>query len=265
MGRFRIDPGTDVSLKDYDPADTNGMQKKEALAELQKLGRKLFELQTLLYANGKNALWIILQGMDTSGKDGVIKHVAGAFSPQGMRVSNFKVPTSEELAHDFLWRIHKEMPRLGTVGIFNRSQYEDVLVVRVDNLVPKAIWQERYAAINAFEKNQANSGVVICKFFLHISKEEQRERLIDRYNSTDGQWKFRAADLKARDKWSDYMHAYEDALSKCSTDWAPWHIIPSDKKWFRNLAISRILVDKLEALKMEWPPLEDEAQGITIE
>jgi PPK2 family polyphosphate:nucleotide phosphotransferase len=207
---------------------------------------------------------VILQGMDTSGKDGTIKHVMGAFNPQGCQVTGFKVPTEEELAHDFLWRVHRSVPRKGMVGIFNRSQYEDVLVVRVEKLAPKEIWSARYEAINAFEKLLADSGTVIVKFYLHISKEEQLERLRDRLQDPTDQWKFRVGDLAARERWEDYMAAYEDALSRCSTPWAPWYVIPADRKWYRNLVISRILVDRLRALNMEWPPLEEEARGITL-
>jgi PPK2 family polyphosphate:nucleotide phosphotransferase len=262
---LRVEPGAEVSLSDYDPADTGGTKKPEALDELAKLSKRLDELQTLLFANGKNALLVVLQGMDTSGKDGVIKHVAGAFNPQGVQVTSFKVPTEEELAHDFLWRIHKATPRRGMVGIYNRSHYEDVLVVRVENLAPKPVWQARYAAINAFEETLSQAGVVIVKLFLHISKEEQRERLIDRLNDPAAHWKFRASDLATRKKWDEYVGAYEAALTKCSTECAPWYVIPSDKKWYRNLAISRILVERLAALDMQWPPLEPEAQGIKIE
>jgi PPK2 family polyphosphate:nucleotide phosphotransferase len=262
--RYWVKPGNKISLADYDPADTHGLKKQEAQEELAALQAKLNELQTLLYATEKYSLLIVLQGMDTGGKDGVIKHVIGAFNPQGCQVTNFKVPTSEELAHDFLWRIHKATPRKGMVGIFNRSHYEDVLVVRVEELVPESVWKKRYAAINAWEQLLADSGTVIVKFFLHISKEEQRRRLEDRLHDPTEQWKFRVGDLKAREKWDAYMAAYEDALNKCSTEYAPWYIIPADKKWFRNLLVSRILVETLSALKLEWPPLEPEAEGITI-
>jgi PPK2 family polyphosphate:nucleotide phosphotransferase len=262
---LRIEPGTEVSLSAYDPADAGGVKKSEALDELATLSKRLAELQTLLYANGKNALLIVLQGTDTSGKDGVVKHVAGAFNPQGVQVTSFKAPTEEELAHDFLWRIHKATPRRGMVGIYNRSHYEDVLVVRVENLVPKPVWQARYAAINAFEETLTQAGVIVVKFFLHISKDEQRARLIERLNDPKAHWKFRASDLTTRAKWDEYVRAYEVALTKCSTEHAPWYIIPGDKKWYRNLAISRILVDRLAALNMQWPPLEPAAQGIKIE
>lgn len=263
-GKYRIRPGTRVSLAEYDPRENGGLSKKEGQAALVPLKGRLNELQQLLYATEKYALLVVLQGMDTSGKDGVIKHVVGAFNPQGCQVTGFKVPTPEELAHDFLWRIHKATPRRGMVGIFNRSHYEDVLVVRVEELVPKVVWSKRYEAINEFEESLAESGVVILKFFLHISKEEQRARLMERLQDPRDHWKFRVGDLDARAKWDDYMAAYEDALSKCSTSHAPWYIIPADRKWYRNLVISQILVEELSSLDMEWPPLEPDAEGIEI-
>jgi PPK2 family polyphosphate:nucleotide phosphotransferase len=262
---FRVKPGTHVRLSEWDPDDTRDLKKDEARDEQAKLSSRLNELQELLYATEKRSLLLVLQGMDTSGKDGVIKHVVGALNPQGCEVTGFKVPTAEELAHDFLWRVHKVVPRRGKVGIFNRSHYEDVLVVRVDNLVPESVWRERYDAINAFEKLLTDSGVVMAKFFFHISPEEQKERLVDRLQDPQEQWKFRVGDLKARAKWDEYERAYEDALSRCSTDYAPWYVVPANKKWYRNLVVSRILVDLLDGLKMEWPPLEPEAEGITIE
>jgi PPK2 family polyphosphate:nucleotide phosphotransferase len=262
--RFRVEPGTRVSLDRHDPADTGGLTKKQALEELDERRERLKELQELLYATRRYALLVILQGTDTSGKDGAIKHVMSAFNPQGVQVTSFKTPTPEEQAHDFLWRVHRAVPPKGMVGIFNRSQYEDVLIVRVEELVPRKVWERRYEAINHFEELLAQSGVVICKFFLHISKEEQRERLLDRLKERDSHWKFRPEDLAARAKWEEYQAAYEDALSRCSTDHAPWHIIPADKKWYRNLAISQVLEEKLAALNLEWPPLQPEAKGLII-
>lgn len=263
--KHRVAPGAKVRLADHDPADTGDWKRKAAQEELLRLKARLNDLQELLYATEKYALLVVLQGMDTSGKDGAIRHVMNAFNPQGCAVASFKVPTREELAHDFLWRVHKVTPPRGMVGIFNRSHYEDVLVVRVDELVPKEVWSRRYEAINAFERLLADSGVIVVKFFLHLSKEEQKRRLIDRLNTPHAQWKFKVGDLKARAKWDDYMRAYEDALSRCSNDYAPWYLIPADKKWYRNLAISQILVETLEALPLEWPPLEPAARGITIE
>jgi len=263
--QFRVKPGEKVSLADHDPADTGGVTKKQASEMVAELQGRLNELQELLYATEKYGLLVVLQGMDTSGKDGVIKHVVGTFNPQGCQVTAFKVPSSEELAHDFLWRIHKAIPGRGQVGIFNRSHYEDVLVVRVEGLVPEPVWRERYEAISEFEEALAESGVVVVKFFLHISKKEQRKRLEERLADRREYWKFRLGDLKARAKWDEYMAAYEDALNRCSTEHAPWYIIPADRKWYRNLVISQILAETLEALDMEWPPLEPGAEGIKIE
>jgi len=263
--QFRVEPGAKVSLADHDPADTGGVTKKQAGEMVAELQGRLNELQELLYATEKYGLLVVLQGMDTSGKDGVIKHVVGAFNPQGCQVTAFKVPTVEELAHDFLWRIHKATPGRGQVGIFNRSHYEDVLVVRVESLVPEPVWRKRYEAIREFEEALAESGIVVAKFFLHISKDEQRKRIEDRLADRREHWKFRVGDLKARAKWDEYIAAYEDALSRCSTEHAPWYIIPADRKWYRNLVISEILAETLGALDMEWPPLEPGAEGIKIE
>ena len=262
--RFWVEPGSKTLLKDHDPSDTREWTKKSALKALLPLRRQLNELQQLLYATEKHGLLVVLQGMDTGGKDGVIKHVMSAFNPQGCQVSSFKVPSKDELAHDFLWRVHKVTPRRGMVGIFNRSHYEDVLVVRVNSLVPKAVWRRRYEAINEFEEILAESGVIVLKFFLHISKEEQKERLSDRLADPTEHWKFRAGDLDARARWNDYTVAYEEAINRCSTKHAPWYIIPADKKWYRNLLVSQILVKTLQSLEMEWPHLESEAEGIEI-
>jgi PPK2 family polyphosphate:nucleotide phosphotransferase len=262
---YRVEPGKKVMLKDYDPADTGGIDKAQAREEMPDLITRLGELQQLLYASQKRALLIVLQGMDTSGKDGTLAHVMGAFNPQGCAVTAFKVPTEEELAHDFLWRIHKVAPARGMVGIFNRSHYEDVLVVRVENLVPKPVWKKRYETINRFEELLNDGGTIIVKLYLHISKEEQRLRLEERRQNPHDYWKFRLGDLKTRAKWDDYVAAYEDALNRCSTEYAPWYIIPADKKWYRNLLISHILVETLESLKMEWPPLEPGAESVVIE
>jgi len=263
--KHRVATGAKVRLSDYDPAETGEWKKKAAQEELLGLKKRLNDLQELLYATKKHALLVVLQGMDTSGKDGAIRHVMSAFNPQGCAVASFKVPTREELAHDFLWRVHKVTPPRGMVGIFNRSHYEDVLVVRVDGLAPQEVWACRYDAINAFERLLADNGVIVAKFFLHISKEEQKQRLSDRLNTPHSHWKFKVGDLTARAKWDEYMQAYEDALSRCSSDYAPWYIVPANKKWYRNLVISRILVETLEALPLEWPPLEPAACGIIIE
>ncbi|HPC82398.1 MAG TPA: polyphosphate kinase 2 family protein [Thermoanaerobaculaceae bacterium] len=253
--RFRIEPGSRVDWSEHDPEATPGCASKAAAAApLARNLERLFELQEMLYAQGERALLIVLQGMDTSGKDGVIEHVMGAFNPQGVQITPFKVPTPDELAHDFLWRVHKATPGRGMVGIFNRSHYEDVLVVRVARLAPKAVWSKRYAHINAFEKLLADSGVAIVKLFLHISPEEQVKRLIERRDTPGKQWKFSPGDLEVRTQWSAYMEAYADALERCSTAWAPWYVVPANKKWYRNLVVSEILVDTLSRLDLAYPP-----------
>jgi PPK2 family polyphosphate:nucleotide phosphotransferase len=206
-----------------------------------------------MYAENKHALLIVLQAMDGGGKDGTIGHVVEALNPQGCSVVGFKVPTAEELAHDYLWRIHEHTPRKGHITVFNRSHYEDVLVVRVHNLVPKEIWSKRYNEINSFERELVNSGTTIVKFFLHIDKEEQLKRFRDRLDEPDKQWKISDSDYTEREFWDDYQKAYTDALSKCSFNYAPWYVIPGNHKWFRDLAVSQILVDTLEGLKMRYP------------
>jgi len=252
--KLRIPPGSTVSLDDWDPADTHGWKKDKPMEEdLAGSIRKLDALQYVMYAERKHALLVVLQGMDGAGKDGTIRHVMTGLNPQGCRVTSFKVPTPEEAAHDFLWRIHRAVPPLGDIGIFNRSHYEDVLVSRVHNLVPKAVWSRRYDDINAFEALLAEQGVVVVKFFLHISKAEQQERFDARIKDPDKQWKLSAADFSERKYWGAYMKAFEDVLSKCSTDHAPWYVIPADRKWFRNLAVCRILVATLEGLRMKFP------------
>lgn len=243
-----------IKLEKYDPADTLGHDNdKKTEAKLQKTLKRLDELQDLFYAEKKRVLLIVLQGMDAAGKDGTIRHVMSGVSPQGCSVTSFKVPNSEELAHDFLWRIHKAIPEKGMFGIFNRSHYEDVLVVRVHNLVPKEVWKARYDEINRFEKNLAENDVKLLKLFLHISREEQERRFQERLHDPRKKWKFSKADAKERKRWDDYVTAYEAALSRCSTKYAPWYIIPSDHKWFRNLAVSRIIVETLEEFDMRYP------------
>ncbi len=253
--QFLVPPGTTVPLTDYDPGYTDGYTSKvEAKAELKRNSERLQELQDLLWAEGKHSLLVVLQAMDAGGKDGTIKHVMRGVNPQGCQVTSFKVPTEEELDHDYLWRVHKATPRRGYIGIFNRSHYEDVLVVRVHNLVPEAVWQQRYDQINQFEKLLAGTGTTILKFYLHMSKEEQKERFETRLRDPRKNWKFSTGDVKERGYWDDYMRAYGDALSRCSTPWAPWYVIPADHKWYRNLAISRIIIETLEKLDMRYPP-----------
>lgn len=254
LQRFRIDPGAKVKLKAIDPSFKDGHEShKSAAEEIAHYQEKLRELQELLYAERKYSVLICLQAPDTGGKDGTINHVLGAMNPQGCRVASFKQPTPEELAHDFLWRAHKAAPARGEVVIFNRSHYEDVLVVRVHNLVPKKTWSRRYDLIKAFEKDLLANDTHVLKFYLHISKEEQLKRFKDRLDDPTKHWKISEADYKERGFWDEYAKAYEEALSRCSTEDAPWFVIPANHKWFRNLAIARIVVEHLETLKMEPP------------
>jgi len=261
-----IKPGTSVSLKKYDPDDCGSFGAHEEAEEaLQKQLTELTHLQNLLYAEGRRALLIVLQGMDTSGKDGTIRHVMGGLSPLGVQVKPFKVPTQEELAHDFLWRIHREVPRHGFIGIFNRSHYEDVLVVRVHGLVPKKVWKNRYEQINQFEKLLVKNNVIVVKFYLHISKAEQKLRLEQRLADPTRFWKFSMQDIKERQYWSAYRKAYEDVLSQCSTKWAPWHLVPANHKWYRNLVVAETIVRTLRELDMQYPPPSVDLTQIKIE
>jgi PPK2 family polyphosphate:nucleotide phosphotransferase len=254
---FRIKPETRVRLAEFDPgfmgAHGQKGKKKSAVAAIRKLRQRLGELQYRLYSDQKRSLLICLQGPDAGGKDGVVRHVIGSMNPQGCRVVPFKQPTAEEAAHDFLWRVERQVPRRDEVVIFNRSQYEDVLVVRVHDLVPRKVWSKRYEQINDFERRLAASGTLVLKFFLHISKEEQLRRFKQRLDDPGRRWKISEADYTERACWDSYEKAYEEALSRCSTDHAPWFVIPSDHKWFRDLAISHILVDAMEKLHLELP------------
>ncbi len=250
---WKIDEGSTVKLKDYDPDYVDKQVDHDSAKEtLAQLGDELSELQELLAAAQQHSLLIVLQGMDTSGKDGTVRHVFTSANPQGCEVHSFKAPTQEELLHDFLWRIHKVVPARGMMGVFNRSQYEDVLVVRVHNLVPEDVWSQRYKEINHFEKLLADNRTIILKFFLHISNEEQKQRLLAREQDRDKAWKLSASDWAERKYWNDYQVAYEDALSKCSTKEAPWYIVPANHKWYRNLAIAQTLVEIMRAYKDEW-------------
>jgi len=240
---YQAKPGERVKLSKI-PTDATGefKSKSEGQHASDKNLKKLRELQGVLYAEAKHSLLVVLQAMDAGGKDGAVDHVFSGINPQGCQVTSFKQPSSEELAHDYLWRIHHVTPKRGMIGIFNRSHYESVLVERVHNLVPEKVWSKRFNQINHFEKLLADEGTVIIKFFLHISKKEQKERLEDRLKDPSKNWKFDAKDLDERRHWDAYYEAYEDALEKCSTDYAPWIIVPSDHKWFRNWVISDALV-----------------------
>jgi len=252
--QFGVVPGRHIQLQDFDPknADHDG-GKKGAHYTLKKLKERMDEMQFQLYSEQKRSILVCLQALDAGGKDGVIRHVMGAMNPQGCRVVGFKEPSSEELAHDFLWRIEHQVPRRGEVVVFNRSHYEDVLIARVHDLVPESVWSKRYEQINDFERRLAENGTHILKFFLHISKDEQLERFKDRLDDPTRHWKISDADYSERKYWDDYEAAYDAVLSKCSTRHAPWFVIPSDRKWFRNLAIAQIIVETMEDLKIEVP------------
>ena len=253
----RIEPGSKVRIDDLDPdakplCDDKSEGKEKSAAIAERLGK----LQELLYAEHIHKILIVLQGMDTSGKDGTVRHVMSGVSPAGVRVVSFKKPTPEELDHDFLWRVHAKTPGNGEIAVFNRSHYEDVLVVRVHELIKEKVWRKRYDQINAFEETLAAAGTVILKFFLHISKAEQRKRLQERIDDPTKHWKFQHGDLDERKLWDDYMRAYEEMLEKTSTKHAPWYAIPSDAKWYRNLVIGAVIVETLESLGMEYPSVD---------
>jgi PPK2 family polyphosphate:nucleotide phosphotransferase len=247
-----IDGSKKVKLADINPSFHDGQDKPDAEALTAKLGAEMAELFDLLFAAGKNSLLIVLQGRDTSGKDGTIRQLLMYTNAQSCRVIPFKVPTAEEVGHDFLWRIHQQTPGKGSIAIFNRSHYEDVLVVRVHDLVPEKVWKRRYEHINNFESNLIDSNTIILKFYLHISKDEQEERLLAREQETEKAWKLTVSDWKEREFWDDYTKAYEDAINRCSTPDAPWHIISANHKWFRNLAITESIVTTLRPYKSHW-------------
>ena len=249
-----VPPGKKVKLDHFDADDSLGLKKNDKTqADLKKVLARLDQIQYLLYAERQHALLVVLQSIDAGGKDGTIRHVMSGLNPQGCRVTSFKAPTAEESGHDFLWRVHKAVPIKGEIGIFNRSHYEDVLVVRVHQLEPEAVWSKRYDQINDFEKTLTESNVTILKFFLHISKDEQKQRLEERLEDRTKRWKVSPADFQERKLWNEYQKAYEVALSRCSTPWAPWYIIPANKKWFRNLAVSHIMLRALEGLNLKYP------------
>lgn len=257
--------GRDFSIAEYDPRYTGGMTKEEALAEIVALRTRLNELQNLLYADRRYAVLVILQGIDTSGKDSTINSVFAEVGPLGCRVVNYGVPNAEELSHDYLWRYHRDMPPRGQITIFNRSYYEAVLVERVKQIVPESEWRQRYEHINAFERYLEGQGTMIAKFFLHISKDEQRERLQERIDNPAKHWKFRKNDLLERAYWDDYQAAFEDMIDRCNTKVAPWHVVPADRKWYRDVVIARALVQELEALDLRYPPAEEGLEGLKVE
>ena len=263
--RFRIDPGERFRIADADPDfSEHYATKSEAAEELKRQRDRIAELQGRLYAEHSRSLLIVLQAMDTGGKDGTIKGVFRGVNPQGCQVWSFKTPSTEELDHDFLWRYHDKAPAKGMVTIFNRSHYEEVLVVRVKNLVPQDVWSQRYDTINAFEDALVRSGVTIIKFFLHISKDEQKRRLQSRLSDPEKRWKFSVADIRERRLWDDYQQAFEDAINRCSVV-APWYVVPANRKWYRNLVIARTIADTLDAMDPRFPPAEPGLETVTVE
>ncbi len=260
-----VSPGRKFKLAEVDPSDTHGIEKDEAIDRLPKMRERLGALQYLLYAEGKRSVLVVLQGIDAGGKDGTIRNVMTGMNPQGVEVTSFKKPEGAETRHDYLWRIHKAVPEYGKIGIFNRSHYEDVLVARVHNLVPKAQWSKRYDQINDFERMLTQNGVRIVKFLLYISKEEQAKRFRERIDDKKKNWKFSEADLRERKYWDQYIEAFNFALRLCSTDHAPWFVIPADKKWFRNYAIAHILIRVMESMKFELPRVEQDLSHIEFE
>ena len=271
IGKLRVEPGSKVKLARIDPSSTPSWKadegvddKEQAAAKLAELTERLTALQSMLWAQSKERVLVVLQAMDAGGKDGTIRRVFEGVNPSGVRVASFKKPTEPELAHDYLWRIHQQVPANGELVIFNRSHYEDVLVVRVMDLVPEDRWKRRYRHIAEFERMLADEGTTIVKLFLHISKEEQRERLQARLAEPDKNWKFDEADLVPRARWDDYQKAFEDAIAETSTELAPWYIVPANRKWYRNLAVSEILVKTLEGLKMSYPPAPPNIADLVI-
>jgi len=267
MDSYRVLPGTKVDLTEWDPGDRSHFDsgKKDGKHHARALRKRIAELQRMLWADRRHRLLVVIQALDTGGKDGTIRGVFSGVNPQGVRVTNFKVPTERELAHDYLWRVHQHTPASGMIAVFNRSHYEDVLVVRVLGLVEQSRWEKRYAQINAFERRLAEEGTTILKFYLNISKEEQAERLQARLDNPEKHWKFNAGDLEHRARWDEYMEAYEQVLTRTSTDHAPWIIVPANRKWYRNIVVARTIITTLEGLDLAYPEPEDDLASVTIE
>ena len=262
---LRIAPGSKVDLGSFDCGATFGREKAKAADEIAAGQTRLADLHDRLWAEAKHAVLVVVQGIDAAGKDGTIHSIMGAFNPQGTPVSSFKVPSPLELAHDYLWRVHARLPGKGEIGVFNRSHYEDVLVVRVHGLVPPERWRLRYRQINDWERMLTEEGLTIVKFFLAIDRDEQRVRFQERVDDPKKRWKFSLADLEERKRWDEYRVAFEDCLEETSTKWAPWHLIPANRNWFRNLAVSEILADALEDLDPQYPPAAEGVEGTIVE
>jgi PPK2 family polyphosphate:nucleotide phosphotransferase len=267
MDRLLVSPGSKVRLRNWDPDDTSGVSggKKKAAVSMAALTKRLDALQEALYAEHQRKVLVILQAMDTAGKDGTIRRVFEGVNPQGVRVASFKAPTLPELDHDYLWRAHREVPGRGELAIFNRSYYEDVLIVRVHQMVPRKVWERRFDQINDFERMLTDEGTTLLKFYLHIDLKEQKKRLQQRLDDPVKRWKFNPTDLAERKLWDDYMLAYEEALSRTSTDWAPWRIIASNHPWYRNLMVAGIIVETLEGLAIRYPDPPEGWEKLTID
>jgi PPK2 family polyphosphate:nucleotide phosphotransferase len=265
ISHLRIEPGSRVDLRAFNPGDKGDLDKEGGRPMYSALNDRLEALQEVLYAEGRHRVLVVLQATDTGGKDGTIRRVFDGVNPQGVKVASFKRPTEAELAHDYLWRVHPHVPGNGEMTIFNRSHYEDVLVVRVHELVPEERWSRRYEHINTFEKLLTDEGTTIVKLFLHISREEQRERLQARLDDPSKHWKFSLGDLDERRRWDDYQRAFADMLENTSTPWAPWYVVPADRKWYRDVAVASILVKTLESLDMRYPRNTEDLSDVVIE
>jgi len=262
---YRVVPGSTMNLTEFATRYDGDLDRDKAEKKLKKLRKRLRDLQEKLYAEGKRSLLVVFQAMDAAGKDSTVRKVIGPLNPAGVRVTSFKAPTPRDLRHDFLWRIHRHAPEHGYIGVFNRSHYEDVLIARVKQLVPAGVWEKRYDHINAFERLLVDEGTVIRKFFLHISKDYQKQRLQRRLDRPDKHWKFNVADLAERQRWDDYQRAYEAALSRCSFGHAPWYVVPAERRWYRNLLVATVLTQTLEAMDLKLPPVDFDPETIVID
>jgi PPK2 family polyphosphate:nucleotide phosphotransferase len=265
IGKLRVEPGQPAGLVERDPRDTLGLEKHEGEELLAELDDRLGVLQQRLYAESTRSVLLVLQGLDASGKDGVIRRVFTGISPQGCRVVSFRVPSDSELAHDYLWRVHAQLPARGEIGIFNRSHYEDIVAVRVRGLAPEDVWRPRAGHIREWERMLVDEGTTLVKVFLNVSQEEQRQRLQERLDDPEKRWKFRRGDLEDRARWDAFVEAYEDAINETSTAWAPWHVVPADRNWLKAVAVAKLLVDALERLDPRLPEPEEGLDGLVIE
>ena len=262
---LRVEPGSPARIAERDSRDTLGLDKPRAKSELDDLNDRLDVLQRRLFAEGARSVLLVLQGLDAAGKDGVIRSVFSGLSPQGCKVVSFRAPTSTELAHDYLWRVHAQLPARGEIGIFNRSHYEDIVTVRIRKLVPEAAWRRRAGHVREWERMLTDEGTSIVKVFLNVSKDEQRERLQERIDDPEKRWKFRRDDLEVRARFDDYLAAYEEALTETSTDWAPWHVVPADRNWVKAYAVAKLLVETLERIDPQLPAPEPGIEGLVVE